>query len=268
MNTFIEMFSYSFMVRALVVGVLISLSASLVGVPLVLRNKSMLGDGLSHVAFSAFALASVLDVFPLWFTVLIVIIASFFVLRIDKNKKNNGDVAIAVLSVTSLAIGTMVISVFKGVNIDLNSYLFGSVLSVGWGEVWLSLILAVVVVLIYVFSYHRIFAITFDEEFTRAIGINTRKYETVLAIICSVVVVLGMRLLGALLISGLIVFPTLIASQFSKSFKRVVVFSALISVINFIVGLVISYLFALPTGSTVIVVNFVILFVSKILKKA
>ena len=259
MNWFFEMFFYSFMQRALIVGILISICAALVGVTLVLRKNSMIGDGLSHTAFGAFAIATVLNFTPIWFAVPAVIMASFLVLRLNGNKKINGDAVIALLSASSLAIGIIAISLSKGVNIDLNGYLFGSVLAINWSDVWLSLALAVVVVLLYVFSHNRIFAITFDEDFAKAIGIRTGFYDAIFAVICSLVVVFGMRLLGALLISSLIIFPTIIAMRFSKSFKRVVIYSVIVSVINFILGLTISYLIASPTGATIVVINLLVL---------
>lgn len=265
MNPLVEMFSYSFILRALVVGIAISLCAALVGVTVVLRRNSMIGDGLSHVAFGAFAIATVLGVTPIWFALPVVILASFAVLSLSRSKKTSGDAAIALLSASSLAIGIMAISVSGGVNIDLNSYLFGSILSVGWSDVYLSVGLAVIVVGLYIFAHNRIFAITFDEDFARSIGIKVRLYDTIFAVICSVVVVLGMRLLGALLISSLIIFPTLIATQFAKSFKRVVLYAAVASVINFVIGLILSYLISTPTGTTVVVVNLVVLVVAKLL---
>lgn len=265
MNPLVEMFSYSFILRALVVGIAISLCAALVGVTVVLRRNSMIGDGLSHVAFGAFAIATVLGVTPIWFALPVVILASFAVLSLSRSKKTSGDAAIALLSASSLAIGIMAISVSGGVNIDLNSYLFGSILSVGWSDVCLSVGLAVIVVGLYIFAHNRIFAITFDEDFARSIGIKVRLYDTIFAVICSVVVVLGMRLLGALLISSLIIFPTLIATQLAKSFKRVVLYAAVVSVINFVIGLILSYLISTPTGATVVVVNLAVLMVAKLL---
>ena len=259
MNWLTEMFSYSFMQRAFIVGVFISICAALVGVSLVLRKNSMIGDGLSHTAFGAFAVAIVLNFTPLWFAIPVVIAASFFTLKLSRSRKINGDAAIAILSASSLAIGTIAISVSHGVNIDLNTYLFGSILSISWSDVWLSLVLAIIVILLYTIAHNRIFAITFDEDFSKAIGINTNLYDAVFAIICSLVVVLGMRLLGALLISSLIIFPTLISMHFAKSFKRVVIYAVIISVINFVIGLTASYLFTLPTGATIVIVNLLVL---------
>lgn len=266
MNTLVEMFSYSFMIRALVVGVLISVVSALVGVSLVFRRNSMIGDGLSHTAFGAFAVATALGFTPLWFALPVVVLVSFLVLKLSKNRKIGGDAAIALLSASSLAIGTLAISVVKGVNIDLNSYLFGSILSVGWSDVWLSLVLAVIVIILYILAYHRIFAITFDEEFARSVGVKTGAYDMIFSAICSIVVVLGMRLLGALLISSLIIFPALIATNFAKSFKKVVFLSALVSVATFTLGLVVSYLLATPTGATVVLVNLLALCAVKLIR--
>jgi zinc transport system permease protein len=262
-----DMFTYPFMQRALLVGLMITICAALVGVSLVLRKNSMIGDGLSHTAFSAFALATVLGLTPLYFALPVVIIASFFVLRLSQNRRMHGDAAIAVLSASSLAIGTMAISVSKGVNIDLNSYLFGSILSVSWGDVLLSAILAVVVILLYLFAYHRIFAITFDEEFAKSVGVKTGVYDAIFAAICSVVVVLGMRLLGSLLISSLVIFPTLSAMRLCRTFKGIVFTSVIISIIAFVAGLMASYTFATPTGATVVIANLIIFVIAYLIEK-
>lgn len=262
-----ELFTYPFMQRALIVGILISICAALVGVSLVLRRNSMIGDGLSHTAFSAFALATVFGFTPLYFALPVVIIASFFVLRLSQNRKLHGDAAIAVLSASSLALGTMAISLGKGVNIDLNSYLFGSILSVSWADVILSAILTILIIALYLFAYHRIFAITFDEEFAKSVGVKTGIYDAIFAAICSVVVVLGMRLLGSLLISSLIIFPTLTAMRLKRTFRGIVFVSVLVSVIAFIVGLVLSYLLATPTGATVVLVNLFVFVCASLFQK-
>lgn len=261
-----EMFSYAFMVRALFAGVLIAVPAALVGVSLVLRRNAMIGDGLSHAAFGAFAVATVLGAAPLVVALPVAVVASFLIIRLSKNKKVYGDAAIAVLSASSLAVGILAISLAKGVNIDLNSYLFGSILSVGWEEVIFSLILAVVTVLLYLFLHNRIFAITFDESFARSMGLKTGVYDAVFALICSAVVVFGMRLLGALLISSLIIFPTLTAMKLAKTFRGVVILAVIISVLVFLVGLVLSYLFALPTGAAVVVMHLALLGVVSLIK--
>ena len=263
MNSLLEMFSYAFMIRALVAGILISAAAALVGVPLVLRKNSMLGDGLSHVAFSAFAIASVFGLMPLSFAIPVVILVSFLVLKMGRNAKINGDSAIALMSASALAIGTFVVSL-SGTNVDINSYLFGSILSIDWAEVVLSGVLFVVVLLAYLILRNRIFAITFDERFAKSIGLNTELYNIMFAILCSVVVVVGMRLVGALLISSIIVFPVLSAQALHKSFNKVILSSVFLSVLSFVLGLVFSYLLATPTGATIVIVNLGILMILKI----
>ena len=266
MNSLIEMLSYDFMIRALSAGVLIALSAALVGVPLVLRRNSMLGDGLSHVGFGAFAIASVLGLAPLPVAIPVVIFTSLLVLRLGNSNKIHGDAAIALISASALAIGTFIVSL-AGTNVDINNYLFGSILALGASEVWLAVILSLIVIALYVVFHNKIFAITFDEKFARAIGIKTHVYNILFAILCSIVVVLGMRLMGALLISSLIIFPTLSAETVYKNFRNVVIASAVLSVIAFIVGLTISYLLATPTGATIVIINLVILVSLKILNK-
>ncbi len=249
-----EIFSHEFMVKALVVGILISLCAALVGVSLVLRKNSMIGDGLSHVAFGAFAVATVLGFAPLEFSIPIVIIVSFFLLKLDQNGKMHGDAKIALLSSSSLAIGTFLVSI-KGVNVDINNYLFGSILSISDKDLIVSIILSIFMILMFIFSYNKIFAITFDEKFAQSIGINVGLYNIIFGILCSIIVVLGMRLMGALLISSLIIFPTLSSMNLFKNFKTVVVSSVIFSIINFIIGLVLSYVYNCPTGATIVIVN-------------
>lgn len=267
MNSLGEMFSYSFMIRALIAGALISISAALIGTPLVLRKNSMLGDGLSHVAFGAFALASVLGLTPLPIAIPIVVLVSFLILRLDENSRIHGDSAIALMSASALAIGTFVVSL-AGTNVDINSYLFGSILSINDSEMWLAGIMALLIIGVYVAFHNKIFAVTFDEQFARAIGVNAKLYNALFAILCSIVIVLGMRLMGALLISSILVFPTLSAEMLFRQFKSVVVASAVFAVINFVIGLVISYLLSTPTGATIVIVNLFVLITLKLLSRA
>ena len=266
MSSIIEMFSYSFMTRAFIVGILISLCASLVGVSLVLRRNSMIGDGLSHVGFGAFAIATILGFTPLYFAIPIVIIVSFFILKLNENSKIQGDAKIALLSASSLAIGTFAISVTKGVNTDINNYLFGSILSLNETDIIISIILSIVVILLYILSYNKIFAITFDEKFAKSIGIKTNFYNVVFASLCSIVVVLGMRLMGSLLISSLIIFPTLTSMSLFKKFKSVVISSIFVSIVSFTIGLILSYMYSTPTGATIVIVNLVVFMIFKIIE--
>lgn len=260
------MFEHPFMIRALLAGILIAIPAALIGVTLVLRRNSMIGDGLSHTAFGAMAVAVATGLAPLAVAIPVAILAAFFILKLSKNRRINGDAAVALLSTSSLAIGIMAISLSGGTNIDLNGYLFGSILSVSWVDVILSGVVAVFAVVSYLFLHHRIFAITFDEEYARSIGIKTEIYNAVFAIICSLIVVIGMRLLGALLISALVIFPTLIAMKFTKSFKWTVLVAAIEAAGAFLIGLVLSYSFSLPTGATVVSVHLVGLILAYLLR--
>ena len=250
-----EMFTFSFMQRALIVGVLIAIAAALIGVTIVLKRNSMIGDGLSHVAFSVFAIAAVAGFAPLYLAIPVVIIASFLITYLSQNKRLSGDAAIAALSASSLAIGTLVISMAQGVNIDINSYLFGSILAVSWTDLVVTAVFVFLVVVLFVAFYNRIFSVTFDTEFARATGVRAGAVNAVLSAACAVVVVLGMRLLGALLISSLIVFPVLTAKRLTRSFKGLVIAACVVSVAAFVVGLVLSYVLAAPTGAMVVVVN-------------
>ena len=263
MNNIIEIFSYDFMLKALVVGTLISLCASLVGVSLVLRRNSMIGDGLSHVGFGAFSIATVLNIAPLEFALPIVMVTSFLILKLNQNSKVHGDSAIALLSASSLAIGTFVISITDGVSTDINNYLFGSILSIDNKDMIISIILSIIIILLYIVSYNKIFAITFDENFAKVIGVKTEIYNIIFAIVCSIVVVLGMRLMGSLLISSLIIFPTISAMQIQKKFKNVVQFSTVISIISFVTGLILSYNLEAPTGATIVIVNLLFFILQK-----
>ena len=252
------MFSYTFLTRALVVGLLISLCAALLGVSLVLKRYAMIGDGLSHVGFGALALAAVMNWAPLVVAVPVVIIAAFFLLRISESRKLKGDSAIALISTSSLAIGVMAVSLTSGMNTDVNNYLFGSILAMSDADVVLSVGLSVVVLILFLLCYSRIFAVTFDESFARATGIHTVAYNVLIAVLTAVTIVLGMRMMGALLISALIIFPALSAMRVCKSFKSVIILAACISVFCFLVGLLVSYLFNTPTGATVVIADLVV----------
>ena len=257
LSSIVGMFSYDFIVRAFIVGIVISICAALLGVVLVLRRNSMIGDGLSHVAFGAFAIATVLNLTPLYFAIPVAIIVSFLILRLNQNSKIHGDSAIALVSASALAIGVMAISIIKGVNVDINAYLFGSILSVTTSDLVISSVLGCAVILFFATFYHRIFAITIDETFAKSIGLKVNYYQAILATICSIVVVIGMKLLGSLLISSLIIFPCLTSMHLFKNFRQVIISSAVISVICFSVGLIASYLFSTPTGASVVIVNLV-----------
>ena len=248
----LQMFSYPFMQRALIAGVLVSLCAALLGVPLVLKRYSMIGDGLSHVSFGALAIAVALGVTPLYFSIPVVILAAFFLLRMASHPHWNSDAAIAAVSASALAIGILVISRTTGMTTDVDNYMFGSVLAMTKGDVALSVVLSVTVLALYLLYYHQIFAVTFDENFSRATGLKVDAFNTLLAILTALTIVLGMRMMGAMLISSLVIFPALTAMRLFKSFRGVILCAAVISVVCFCAGLTISFAFSTPVGATVV----------------
>ena len=257
MSEFLNMFSYHFMQRALIVGVLVSLCAALLGVSLVLKRYSMIGDGLSHVGFGALAIASAFNLAPLAVAVPVVVIAAVLLLRLSRSSKLNGDAAIAMISSSALAIGVITVSLTSGMNTEVSSYMFGSVLSLSRSDAVLSVILSAAVLALFILFYPRIFAVTFDETFSRATGTKTEVYNTLLAVLTAVTVVLGMRMMGALLISSLIIVPALSAMRLCKSFKGVVLCAALISVVCFVTGVTASYFLETPTGASVVVTDLI-----------
>ena len=222
--------------------------------------------GLSHVGFGAFAIATVMNFAPLEFAMPVVILTSFLILRLNGQSKVQPDAAIAMVSAGALALGTFAISITRGVNTDINNYLFGSILSISEADLVLSLIFSILVIVIFLSCYNKIFALTFDENFAKSIGIKTNFYNAIFAVLCSIVVVLGMRLMGALLISSLIIFPTMSAMQMVKSFKRVIILSILVSIICFMSGMWISYGLSTPTGSTIVLVNVILFMVVRLIR--
>ena len=249
------MLTYPFMQRALIAGTLVSLCAALLGVSLVLKRYSMIGDGLSHVSFGALAIAVALGFTPLYFSIPVVILAAFFLLRLATNPRWNSDAAIAVMSASALAIGIIVISRTTGMTTDVDNYMFGSVLAMTWGDVALSAGLSIAVLALFVLFYHKLFAVTFDESFSRATGMKVGVYNTLLAVLTALTIVLGMRLMGAMLISSLVIFPALTAMRLKKSFFGVVILAGCLSVVCFCVGLIGSYLLSLPVGASVVVTS-------------
>ena len=215
----------------------------------------MIGDGLSHVGFGALAIATAMNAAPLAVAIPIVILAAVLLLRISGNSKIKGDAAIALISTGALAVGVMVISMTTGMNTDVYNYMFGSILAMSSGDVELSIALSAAVLILYVIFYNKIFAITFDETFAQATGVKANLYNTLIAVLTAVTIVLGMRMMGALLISSLIIFPALTSMRVCKTFKSVIINSAIVSVICLFVGISISYLCATPAGASVVIVN-------------
>lgn len=264
---------YPFVRYALIVGVLIALCSSLLGVTLVLKRFSFIGDGLSHVAFGGIAIASVFNLTNNMIIVLpITVISAILLLRTGQNAKLKGDAAIAVISVSALALGYLIMNIFStssNLSGDVCSTLFGStsILTLTKSEVWLCTVLSVAVVVLFIFLYNKIFAVTFDENFAKATGTNADTYNLLIAIIIAVIIVLAMNLVGSLLISALVIFPALSAMRVFKSFKMVTIFSAVFSVVCAFAGIVISILAGTPVGSTIVAAMAIVFVICSLLEK-
>ncbi|NLL93485.1 MAG: metal ABC transporter permease [Clostridiales bacterium] len=265
------MFSYSFMVRAMFIGGLVALCASLLGVILVLKRYSMIGDGLSHVSFGAMAVGLAFNQAPLYVAIPVVIVAAYLLLRVSENSKIKGDAAIGLIASSSIAIGIIINTLSKGTNIDLNSYMFGSILAINKEDSVLCIILGIVILVVFIYCYHYIFAITFDENFAKACGIKIEIHKTILAILTALTVVIGMRIMGTLLISSLIIFPAVTSMRIFKRFKPVLISSVAISMFSYFVGMIASYMLEIPTGASIVVCNMCVFIfatvIAKILKK-
>ena len=255
----LEMLSYEFMLRAVIVGLLVTLCASLLGVSMVLKRYSMIGDGLSHVGFASLAVASALNVAPLKVAIPVCIVAAFLLLRLSSNSKIKGDSAVAIVCSGSLAVGVMVVSMSSGMNTDVNNYMFGSILSLSNEDTWITVALSVVVIVMFILFYNRIFAVTFDENFAKATGTKAGIYNMILAILTAVTVVIGMRMMGALLISSLIIFPSLTSMRVCKTYRGVILCSVIVGVACFLIGIITSVIWDAPTGASIVCVNLVML---------
>lgn len=268
-----QYWQYPFVRYALIAGVLIALCSSLLGVILVLKRFSYIGDGLSHIAFGAMAVAAVMNLtnnMPL--VLLVTILCAVLLLRGGQNAKIKGDAALAMISVGSLAIGYLIMNLFStsaNISGDVCSTLFGStsILTLSAYDVWACVILSVVVVVAFIVLYHKIFAVTFDETFAKATGMKVEAYNLFLAVLTAVIIVLAMNLVGSLLISALVIFPAVSAMRVFRSFKAVMLCAAVISVICAVLGILTSILAGTPVGSTIVVVNIVMLIVFAVLGK-
>ena len=266
MSDFLSVFTYGFVLRAFFVGICISLCASLLGVTLVLKRYSMIGDGLSHLGFGAMTVALALNVAPLYVAVPVMFVAAYLLLKLRENSRVNGDSMIAVISTSAIAVGVVAASLAGGMNMDVYSYMFGSILSVSALDGVFAAVLALAVGTVYILLYNRIFAVTFDEAFASATGTNTKVFNVVLAMLSALVVVVGMRIMGAMLISGLMIFPAITAMRLFSSYKRVTVASAVISVIAFVVGMILSCAFSfIPAGAGVVLANLILLLASSLI---
>lgn len=267
MQEIINLLSYPFMQRALICGIAVSFSAALIGVILVLKNYSMIGHGLGEVGFAALALASALNLPPLTISIPIVIIAAIIIMLISQKKGESGEVTIALVASGALAFGVIITAFTSGFGADTYNYMFGSILAMTTSDVILSIVLTLLSIGIYIIFYNRLFLITFDEKFAKASGISVSLYQFLIALLTALIVVIGMRMMGTLLISSLIVFPAIIAKKTTVSFKGLVIMSGLISVICFVLGLVIAFFFDMPTGAAIVAIYYLLLIITTITTK-
>jgi zinc transport system permease protein len=267
MYEFFQLFSYGFVIRAFIIGILVSVCASLLGVTLVLKRYSMIGDGLSHVGFGAISVALALNIAPIYVAVPVMFISALLLLRLKENSKINTDAAIGVISSGAIAVGVISASLSGGMNVDVYGYMFGSILALTTLDVVLSIVLSFFVIAVYALLYNKIFAVTFDEEFARSAGIKTRAFNILFSMLTAFTVIVGMRLMGTMLISGLIIFPAITAMGLFSSYKKVTVGACVISLLSFVCGMILSCIFAyIPVGAGVVVVNLVVLLITRFFK--
>lgn len=251
----IESVQYHFILKALLVGSLIALCCSALGIFLVLKKYSMIGDGLAHVSFATVAIALLIGASPLLVSIPLVILSSFLILMLNEKADLHGDAAIGLVASFAVATGILIASVARGFNVDLFSYLFGSILVISNLDVILSVVLSLVVIFTTFFFYNNLLAITYDEEFAKVIGLNTRTMNYLISVLTSITIVLGIRVVGTMLISSLIIFPTVTALQISKGFKSTIYISAATSIFCVIAGVFTSYIMNSPTGATIVILN-------------
>jgi len=263
-----EMMSHTFIQRAVLVGTLVSLCASLLGVSLVLKRYSMIGDGLSHVGFGILTIATSFGITsPLYISIPCVTICAIILLKLGNNSKIKSDSLVALISSSALAIGVAVTSVTTGMNTDVCNFMFGSILAMSKSDVILSVIVSIIVAILFVLYYRKLFAVTFDEEYAKANGLKSNRYTNIIAILTALTIVIGMRMMGVMLISSIIIFPSLSSMRIFKSFKKVVISSGIISVIAFLIGIYLSYLYNISTGAMIVIVNLVIFILFSIIDK-
>jgi ABC-type Mn2+/Zn2+ transport system permease subunit len=262
----LESLQYGFMLKALLVGSLIALCCSFLGIFLVLRKYAMIGHGLAHVSFATIAIALLIGQSPLLVSIPLVILSSFLILKLSEKANIHGDSSLGLVSSFAVALGVLLSSLANGFNVDLFSYLFGSILVISNIDVYLSVILSMIVLFTTIFFYQDLFAITYDDEFAKVSGVRVKRMNYLISLLTSVTIVLGIRVVGTMLISSMIVFPTVTALQLSKGFKATIYLSSIVAVSSVILGVFLSFVLDLPTGATIVMLNgafFVIFFTIK-----
>jgi zinc transport system permease protein len=263
----LDFLSYEFIQRAYLAGSFVSVLCAVLGLFLVLRKLSLIGDGLSHVSFGAIALGLFLGFYPFYVAIPLVMMASYLVLKLTEKARIYGDAAIGIVSSVSIAGGVILASLSKGFNVDLFSYLFGDILAISKREVFLSVGLSVVILLIIIFLYNDLFSITFDEQFARVTGIKTKRINVALILLTAITIVLAVKVVGIMLISAMLILPASTALQMAKGFKAAMITAASIAVFSVLAGVTVSFYADLPTGATVVIINFLLFALSFPIKK-
>ena len=264
---FFEALQYSFMLKALLAGILIAISSAFLGIFIVLRKHSMIGDGLAHVSFATVAIGLFLNQSPILISIPLVILSSFAILKLSESNNLNGDAAIGLISSFFVALGVMISSISSGFNVDLFSYLFGSILVISDLELIFSVILSLIVVIVILLFYNDLFAISYDEDFAKTMGINVKGMNYLVAVLTSITVVLGIRVVGTMLISSMIIFPTITALQISNSFKSTIFISVILAITSVIFGVFMSFIYDFPTGATIVMINSIYFVIFLAIKK-
>ncbi len=267
MEQLISALSYPFVLRAIAAGVMISLCAALLGVILVLKRYSLIGHGLGDVGFASTSLAVALGLPVMAVSIPIVIVAACLIMFLSQRSKTGGDTAIGMVATGALSTGVIITAMSSGFNVDVNGYMFGSILAMSSKDVVFSAVLSIIILGLFVLFYNRLFLIAFDENFAKASGIHVGFYQFLIALLTALTVVMGMRMMGSLLISSLIIFPAVIARKLVTGFKAVAILSAVLSVLCFLAGLILSFQMNLPTGASIVMVNLAVLVVVIILGK-
>lgn len=264
---FLDVLHMAFMQRAFLAGSFIAISCASLGLFLVLRQQAMIGDGLSHFAFAAVGFALLLGGAPLWVATPLTVFAAFLIMHLPEKTSIFGDTAVGMISAVGLALGVLFASIGKGFNVDLFSYLFGDILTIGQTEVVLSIVASVCVLLLIVFYYHDLFAVTFDPDHARVQGIHPNRITNITALLIGVIVVMGIKVVGALLVSGLLIFPAITALQVARSFRGALLISTGVSLLGVVGGIWLAFFCDLPAGATIILLNAAFFLLAYIVKK-
>lgn len=265
--TLLDILQYTFIQRAYLAGSFIAVLCAMLGLFLVLRRLSLIGDGLAHVSFGAIALGLLLGVYPFYAAIPVVVIGSYFILKLTQRAKVYGDAAIGIISSLGIAVGVILASLSRGFNVDLFSYLFGNILAISTYEVYLSIGLSLAVLFTIVLIYNDLFSVTFDEEFARITGIRTDRINLVLTFLTAVTVVLAIKVVGILLVSALLIIPAATALQIARGFKGAMILSVLDAIISVLLGITISFFLDLPAGATIVMINLMFFGISLLYKK-